>query len=94
MFSFDESKRAINLKKHGVDLAECENIFDAAMSTEEDTRMHYGGQRLKSLGWFDGAVVTLVWTDRPTGPHLISCRSSCHADKAEAKKYFQATARP
>ena len=91
MFSFDESKRAINLKKQGIDLAGCENIFDAAMSTEEDNSMHYGEQRLKSLGWFDGAVVMLVWTDRRAGPHLISCR---HADKAETKKYFQTTARP
>ena len=91
VFSFDASKRAINLKKHGIDLAACESIFDAAMMTEEDTGMHYGEQRLKSLGWFDGAVVMLVWTDRRAGPHLISCR---HADKTEPKKYFQTAARP
>ncbi len=91
VFSLDASKHAINLKKHGIDLAACESIFDAAMLTEEDTGMHYGGKRLKSLGWFDGAVVMLVWTDRRAGPHLISCR---HADKTETKKYFQPAARP
>lgn len=87
MFTFDESKRKINLAKHDIDLAQCESVFDFPMVTEEDTRMHYGEQRLKSLGWFDARVVMLVWTDREVGPHLISCR---YADKYETQNYFKA----
>ena len=75
MVTYNESKRQINIAKHdGIDLAKCECIFDSPMLTEEDTRDIYGEQRLKSLGWFDGRVVLLVWTERDTGPHLISCR--------------------
>ena len=86
-FIIDESKRKSNLAKHGIDLAQCESVFDFPMATEEDTRMHYGEQRLKSLCWFDASVVMLVWTDREAGPHLISCR---YADKHETQDYFKA----
>lgn len=86
VFTFDESKRESNFAKHGIDLAQCESVFDFPMVTQEDTRMHYGEQRLKSLCWFDASVVMLVWTDREAGPHLISCR---YADKHETQDYFK-----
>ena len=85
--TYDEPKRQANLIKHGIDLATCERVFDAPMLTEEDTRDAYGEQRLKSLCWLDARVVVLVWTDRETGPHLISCR---YGDKHEAKRYVEA----
>ena len=87
MISFDEPKRKANLSKHGIDLAQCESVFDFAMFTEEDSRSDYGEQRLRSLGWFSDRVVMLVWTDRDAGPHLISCR---YGDKHEIQKYFKA----
>lgn len=85
MISYDETKRQANLMKHGIDLAECESVFDAPLSTEEDDREAYGEQRLKSLCWLHERVVTLIWTERETGPHLISCR---YADKYETQRYF------
>src|SRR5260364_156507 len=36
MMAYDEDKRKINLAKHGIDLADCEPIFDAPMLTRED----------------------------------------------------------
>lgn len=88
MVSYDESKRASNLRKHGIDLAQCESVFDFPMLTIEDDREAYGEQRLKSLGWCSGRVVVLVWTDRAAGPHLISCR---YGDKHETNRYFDET---
>jgi uncharacterized DUF497 family protein len=87
MVTYDETKRQTNLTKHGIDLAECAGVFDAPMLTDEDTREAYGEQRLKSLGWLNGRVVVLAWTDRETGPHLISCR---YGDKHETQAYFKA----
>ena len=87
MVTFDETKREINLASHGIDLAECEEVFDGFMRTEEDTRLAYGEQRLQSLGWFRNQVVFLVWTDREVGPHIISCR---YGDKHETRRYFKA----
>jgi uncharacterized DUF497 family protein len=38
MITWDEPKRLENLRKHGIDLADCEVVFDAPMATEEDRR--------------------------------------------------------
>ncbi len=87
MIAWDPAKRDSNLLKHGIDLAECEAVFDAPMLTREDARVLYGEQRFRSLCWLHGRVVVLVWTDRKAGPRLISCR---YGDKHETRAYFQA----
>ena len=72
--SYDPAKRKLNLRKHGINLA-------------EDDRETYGEQRLISLGWLKSRVVVLVWTDREDEPHLISCRE---AETHEQEAYFHA----
>jgi uncharacterized protein len=57
------------------------------MLTREDASEGYGEQRLISLGWADGRVVVLVWTDRRDGPRFISCRE---ANRHEQEAYFRA----
>ena len=84
---FDPVKRQANLKKHEIDLAECESVFDEPMLTREDSRESYGEQRLVSLGWLKSRVVFLVWTDREEGPRIISCRE---AEPYEKQAYFKA----
>jgi len=86
MITYDEAKRQANIVKHdGIDLAQCECLFDSPMLTREDARDAYGEQRLASLGWLSDRVVMLIWTERAAGPHLISCRPG---DKHETKLYF------
>lgn len=86
--SYDPSKREINLAQHGIDLADCDGIFDNPMLTKQDTRADYGEDRLISLGWLHGKIVVLVWTDREDGPRFISCReATSHERKAYAKAY-------
>jgi uncharacterized DUF497 family protein len=86
--TYDENKRQTNLSKHGIDLAECECVFDMPMLTREDDRISYGEKRLKSLGLFRGRVVSLIWAEREDGPHLISCR---YGERHEAREYFAET---
>ncbi len=85
MITWDEDKRAKNLKKHGIDLADCEPIFDEPMITREDTSEAYGEQRSQSLGLLNGQVVFAVWADRPAGAHMISVRD---AERHERKYYY------
>jgi uncharacterized protein len=85
--SYDPAKRKLNLRKHGIDLAECDGLFDEPMLTREDDREAYGEQRLISLGWLKSRVVVLVWTDREDEPHVISCRE---AEPHEQEAYFRA----
>ncbi|MBO7410393.1 MAG: BrnT family toxin [Ottowia sp.] len=85
LISYDEAKRQTNLRKHGIDLAECAPIFDAEMFTLEDTSENYGEKRLYSLGWLHGDVVALIWTERHNTARLISCRK---ATRHESQKYL------
>lgn len=85
MITWNEDKRTINLKRHGIDLADCAPIFDEPMITKEDTRQSYGEQRLQSLGMLSGKVVFAVWVDRPAGAHMISVRE---AERHEQKFYY------
>jgi uncharacterized DUF497 family protein len=87
VMTYDPAKRRSNKRKHKIDLADCEAAFDAPMLTREDASQDYGEQRLVSLGWLQGRVVVLVWTDRADGPRLISCRE---ANPHEQEAYFRA----
>ena len=86
MITWDEPKRASNLKKHQIDLADLESAFDLPMITVEDDREAYGELRLQSLAMFRGRVVFLVWTERQDAAHLISCR---YADRTQTQDYFE-----
>ena len=88
MITWDEPKGRENLRKHGIDLAELEPVFDSPMITVEDDRERYGELRLQSLGMLRGRVVFLVWTPRGDDTaHLISCR---YADRTQVEDYFSA----
>ncbi len=88
MISWDEPKRQVNLRKHKIDLADLEPVFDSPMITVEDARERYGELRLQSLGLWLGRVIFLVWTPRGDDTaHLISCR---YADRKETDAYFGA----
>lgn len=88
MINWDEPKRRQNIRKHGIDLAELEPIFESPMVTVEDDREHYSELRLQSLGMWRGRVVFLVWTPRGDDTaHLISCR---YADRTQVEDYFSA----
>ena len=86
MITWDERKRRENVRKHRIDLAELEPVFDNPMISVEDDRESYGELRLQSLGLWQGRVVFLVWTPRGDATaHLISCR---YADRKETDTYF------
>lgn len=88
MITWDEPKRRENIRKHKIDLAALESVFDFPMITVEDSRESYGELRLQSLGMWQGRVVFLVWTPRDDeSAHLISCR---YADRQETEAYFAA----
>ena len=87
VITWDETKRLRNIRdRDGIDLAECESIFDWPMVTTEDAREAYGEKRLESYGLLNGRVVVLIWTDCATGTHLISCR---YGEKHEIREYFK-----
>jgi uncharacterized DUF497 family protein len=75
MITWGEAKRRENIKKHGLDLADLETVFDQPMISVEDARQSYGELRVQSLGMWQGRIVFLVWTPRgDETAHIISCR--------------------
>lgn len=85
MVTWDESKRRRNIKEHGLDFAGCDAVFDSPVVTWEDTRVAYGEQRINLLGWLDGVLVHLTYTERSDDMHVISLRK---AEKHEIKFFI------
>jgi len=86
MLTWDESKRKLNIKNHGLDFVGCDAIWDHFTVTREDKRQNYGEERLVCFGLLATEVVVMVYTERPKGPHVISLRK---AEKHEARYYRQ-----
>ena len=85
MVTWDDAKRRSNLKKHDLDFAGCERVFDGPVITQDDDRAAYGEQRINLIGILDGQLVHLTYTERESGLHVISLRK---ATKHEAHSYF------
>ena len=86
MIDWDQRKRQTNLKKHGFDFVDANEIFDGVTFTYEDDRISYGEQRFVTLGSLRGNVVSIVHTEQGDHIRVISMRK---ATKRECEIYFQ-----
>ncbi|GHU08111.1 membrane protein [Alphaproteobacteria bacterium] len=86
-YEWDETKRAANLRKHGLDFVDVGLVFDDPFLLEFiDTRTDYGEQRLIAVGLYKNLVVTIiVYTDKRDVRRIISFRK---ASKREEKIYY------
>ena len=66
----------LNLRKHGIDFVEAEEIFDGPVVTSEDMRLSYGEQRFVTLGVLNGVVVSMTYTERDGNLRIISIRKA------------------
>lgn len=89
MITWDEPKRRINLRKHGLDFIDAEEVFAGVTYTYEDDRFPYGEQRLVTLGLLQAIVVSIVHTEEDDDIHVISMRK---ATKRERQIYFESIA--
>ena len=86
-FTWSETKRAINLRSHGLDFVDAPRVFEGATYTFEDDRFSYGEQRFVTLGLLAGIPVSVVHTESEHEIRVISFRK---ATKREAQIYFDA----
>jgi len=75
-FSWDEKKRRLNLKDHGLDFVDAPRVFEGPTFTFEDDRFAYGEQRFVTLGFLADIAVSLVHTETPSRIHVISFRKA------------------
>lgn len=86
MLTWDENKRRQNLKRHGIDFADLESVFDYPVFSEEDRSTNHSELRLRTLGLLCGEVVSLIWTPISDDGRVISCR---YGDKHETRDYYE-----
>lgn len=86
-FNWSETKRATNIKAHGLDFLDAPSVFDGLTYTFEDDRFSYGEQRFITLGLLAGIPVSVVHTESEHEIRVISFRK---ATKRESKIYFDA----
>lgn len=88
MPTWDERKRRSNLRRHGLDFAEADAVWDNFTITREDIRKDYGEQRWVTFGMLQDEVVVLMHTERDHDDHYISFR---RAEPYEARYYLETT---
>lgn len=86
VITWDGPKRRRNLKKHGFDFGDVEQVFEGVTYTYEDDRLAYGEQRFITLGLLREIVVSIVHTEENDHIHIISMRK---ATKREGQIYFE-----
>jgi uncharacterized DUF497 family protein len=84
-FEWDETKRKLNMKKHGIDFVDAPMIFSGITLTIEDDRYDYGEVRFVTFGVLYGGVVSVIHTETEDTIRIISIRK---ATKNEEKEYF------
>lgn len=82
----DEAKRRTNLRKHGLDFVDAEDVFAGITYTIADRRFEYGEQRFITLGLLRDTVVVLAHTESAGDARVISMRK---ATRNEQILYFQ-----
>ena len=75
-FTWDEAKRRRNVKDHGLDFVEAEEVFLGLTFTYEDDRFRYEERRFVTLGLFQGIPVSIVHTETKDRIHVISFRKA------------------
>ena len=89
VITWDEAKRRANLRKHGLDFLDTEQVFHGVTYTYEDDRFTHEEQRFVPLGLLRELVVSLVHTEEGNHIHVISMRK---ATKRERKIYRESIA--
>ncbi|MBK9006689.1 MAG: hypothetical protein CNIPEHKO_02823 [Anaerolineales bacterium] len=84
-FEWDENKRLINIRKHGIDFADVPSIFELDTVTVIDERFEYGETRYQTLGLLKTRIIMVVHTESETVIRIISARK---ANKYEEETYF------
>lgn len=89
-FEWDEAKGEANFRKHGVDFATATRVFADPFAIERlDRSTAYGEIRLLITGMAEGALLTVVYTERGEVVRIISAR---RATKKEHDNYYRQNA--
>jgi uncharacterized protein len=87
-FEWDENKNRENIRKHGFDFVDAEEMFRGVLVVDPDTRKDYGESRWTGIGTIRGRIAVVVFTER--GAETIRIISLRKASRREGKQYKKA----
>jgi hypothetical protein len=85
---WDEAKNKQNVKKHGLDFADAEEMFSGVLLFWPDLRKDYGEDRWTGIGTIRGRTVVVAFTEREA--EMIRVISLRKATQRERKQYEKA----
>lgn len=84
IFEWDDIKNLANIRKHGFDFAEAEEMFRGAFLIRPDTREDYGEKRWIGIGMIQGRVAFVAFEEcRNDTIRIISLRRANHEERKE-----------
>lgn len=87
-FEWNDVKNRSNIRKHGFDFADAEELFQGMLLVDPDTREDYGEKRWIGIGAIRGRTAVVVFAER--GPETIRIISLRKATRRERKQYEKA----
>lgn len=91
LFTWDDEKERINIRKHGVDFRAAARIF-----LDEDVLLEYnsvdeytGEERWDAIGSFEAGIMFVVYVERVTtdSDDIIRIISARYAERKEKRRY-------
>ena len=82
------SKNRLNIRKHGIDFSDVEEMFSHPLLTRQDDRYDYGEPRWVSIGRLRALVAVVVYTERDGD--VVRVISARKATRYEVYHYEQA----
>lgn len=76
MYEWDETKRDINIEKHGIDFAAIHDFDWDSATIFADERRDYDEPRFVAYGYIKGRLVVVVYTERNERKRIISMRKA------------------
>jgi uncharacterized DUF497 family protein len=89
-YIWDETKNALNARKHGVTFAQAARIFERDVLGWPDERFDYGEERWIAIGFAEGKEIVVVYVEEEDCRRIISAR---YATRSERGLYWRATRR-
>jgi uncharacterized protein len=82
--TFNRAKREQTLRERGIDFNDARHVFAGRTVDRKDDRADYGEVRMQTVGYLNGRMMMIVWTQRGVARRIISMRK-CNAK--EQKKF-------
>lgn len=76
-FEWDDAKNEVNIRKHGIDFIDVEEMFEYPMLAFLDDREDYTEDRWIGVGWIKSLVGVVVYVERHNDSiRIISARKA------------------